>query len=240
MRALRLLPLLAALGPLGACDRELPAAEYGERLFSDHTVSTSNFNRFSCATCHSVEAGAPAVVPGRLDAGYNLANAAGRQGFWGGYETTLLDAINTCVERFMGGRTLEPGDDAARGLYAYLDAHSPEPTPPALPFTLVRDVTPLGDLAGDAARGSDLYKKACARCHGEAHTAEGRLTTRATRVPEDTLAMFPDQGRAIVVEKVRHGKFFNIAGAMPLYSAEALSDQQLADILAYLGLPPKP
>jgi thiosulfate dehydrogenase len=40
---------------------------------------------------------------------------------------------------------------------------------------------------------------------------------------------------------VRHGKFYNVGGNMPLFSLEALSDAQLGDILAYLegfGLPP--
>jgi thiosulfate dehydrogenase len=48
--------------------------------------------------------------------------------------------------------------------------------------------------------------------------------------------MFGAQSRAVVVEKVRHGKFFNLAGVMPFYAAETLSDAELADILAYLGL----
>jgi thiosulfate dehydrogenase len=39
----------------------------------------------------------------------------------------------------------------------------------------------------------------------------------------------------VVVEKVRHGKFFNIGGMMPLYSVETLTDQQLADIVTFLG-----
>jgi thiosulfate dehydrogenase len=38
------------------------------------------------------------------------------------------------------------------------------------------------------------------------------------------------------VEKVRHGRFFNIGGVMPFYTAEALSDQTIADILSHMGL----
>jgi thiosulfate dehydrogenase len=56
-------------------------------------------------------------------------------------------------------------------------------------------------------------------------------------IPEDTEKVFPaSQVRAVVVEKIRHGKFFNIGGIMPLYSAEAITDQEIADILAYIGL----
>jgi thiosulfate dehydrogenase len=39
-----------------------------------------------------------------------------------------------------------------------------------------------------------------------------------------------------VVEKIRHGKFYNIGGTMPLYSVEAISDQEIVDALTYLGL----
>src|SRR6185503_13183616 len=40
----------------------------------------------------------------------------------------------------------------------------------------------------------------------------------------------------VVIEKVRHGRFFNIGGEMPLFSEEALSDDDLGALLAYLEL----
>jgi cytochrome c peroxidase len=110
--------LAAALLPTAACDREVPAAELGRALFADPALSTSPFKTFSCQTCHVVEEGAPAVVPGRFDAGYNLAGAPSRGGWWGGYAPTLLDAINLCVVQFMGGRALTPEKDEARQLDA--------------------------------------------------------------------------------------------------------------------------
>lgn len=55
-------------------------------------------------------------------------------------------------------------------------------------------------------------------------------------IPEDTLKVFPDSARTVVVEKIRHGKFFNVGGNMPLYPAESISDQEIADVLSYLGL----
>jgi thiosulfate dehydrogenase len=64
----------------------------------------------------------------------------------------------------------------------------------------------------------------------------GRLSSRVSIIPEDTIALFPTNARAVVVEKVRHGKFFNIGGVMPLYSAEAITDQEIVDVLVYLGL----
>jgi thiosulfate dehydrogenase len=231
-----LVALLPALAALAACDREVPAADVGQRLFKDHKISTSPVNQFSCAMCHAVEVGQPAVIPGRLDSGYNLANAAGRTGFWGGYETTLLAAINTCLDRFMGGRVLKADEPDARALYDFLLANSPALSSPPLPFTVVRMVKSLAEITGDAGRGAIIWKGACYRCHGEIHTGEGRASGRASLVPEASIIAFKDQAREAVVEKVRHGRFFDLAGTMPLYSVEALSDEQLADMLAYLGL----
>ena len=42
--------------------------------------------------------------------------------------------------------------------------------------------------------------------------------------------------RDVTVEKIRHGRFFNISGIMPFYTVEAISDQTVADLLAYMGL----
>jgi thiosulfate dehydrogenase len=220
-----------------ACgDRQVPASELGQDRFSDPKVSTSRFNAFSCATCHVVDAAAGPVVSGRLDPGYNLAGAATRGSWWGGGEISLLDAINVCVREFMGGRSLTRDEDAARELDAYLEAHPSSAAAGPAPFTVVRAVGPLADVAGDATRGHDAYHQACGRCHGELHTAAGHLPGVAVKIPDETVLNFPGQGRDVTVEKVRHGRFFNVGGLMPFYSAEAMSNQTLADIMAYMGL----
>ena len=40
----------------------------------------------------------------------------------------------------------------------------------------------------------------------------------------------------LIIEKVRHGQFFGVGGNMPLFSTEALKDEDLGAILTYLGL----
>lgn len=212
-----------------------PAAEVGAQNFKSTEVSTSPFNLFSCATCHEV------VAPGeptssRILPGYNLYDTVRREAWWGGFEHRLLDAINVCVEDFMGGAKLKPEQESARTLFEYLAANSGDDPLPPLPFTVVLDATALPQLQGDAQRGEDVYRRACAYCHGQPHTGEGQISARASIVPESTVSRFPDQPRAAVVEKVRHGRYFNIGGVMPLYSLEVLSDQELADILVYVGL----
>lgn len=235
LRTVLRLPLLVWLGAVACGDRDVPAAELGERLFRDPKVSTSPFNAFACAHCHAADPTQPAVVPGKADSGYNLGNSVGRPSWWGGYEVRLLDAINVCVDRFMGGRKLRAEDAVARQLYAFLEERSPEPMSPAARLTIVRNVTDLAEVTGDAARGASLYNRACHRCHGGLHTGAGRLGPLSTTIPESVLETFPaDKLRAVVVEKIRHGRFFNIGGVMPFYSAETMTDAEVADILAYM------
>lgn len=229
--------MVAALAGVSGCgDRAVDAALFGKRVFADPGLSTGPFNRTSCATCHTVQEGAGAVVSGRHDPGFNLANTVGRASWWGGEATRLLDAVNICLEQFMGGRKLAPEDEAARQLYAYLDEHSPDVGLPAAPLTIVRVVTGLRELVGDAGRGRRVWEGACSRCHGAAHTGRGRIALNVSIVPEETQRAFPDEAREVVVEKIRHGRFLGIGGFMPFYAREVLSDEQIADLLAYLGL----
>jgi thiosulfate dehydrogenase len=222
---------------LSACGAPTPA-EAGLGAFLDPSVSTSPLNRWSCATCHTVGVRtAPRIDEtreGPLLPGADLAQAPLRGGWWGGDRKRLLDAMNVCVRDFMGGAPLTSDDQRARALEAYL--LSVPGTPAPWPLTIVKNVDALDGRAGDASRGRDAYRRACAGCHGAPHTGEGRSDVRTSIVPEDTLRAFPNEARAVVVEKVRHGRYFNIGGRMPPYSLEALGDGDLADILAFLGL----
>lgn len=231
--------VLAALVAVGTgCGGDEPetAAEYGERLFNDSRLSSSEFNSFSCATCHAVT---PTPAAGRLDSGYSLYDVAFRERWWGGYETRLLDAVNFCYVSFMRGVQPLPEDSPqSRALYEYLVSISPNrPTEPR-PFTVVKDITEVP--RGSAGRGGEVYRAACQGCHGEPHTGTGRLTDDASLLPEvtaDYARLFPGVPPALVViEKVRHGPFFKVGGTMPLYSQEALSDEDLGALLAFLGL----
>jgi thiosulfate dehydrogenase len=215
------------------------ATDYGKSLFSDVTVSPAKSNVFACSTCHDTTATATRVRPG-----YTLFDSTTRPTWWGGFETTLIDAINVCVTNFMeqGGKPLDAGDDKARGLYAYLMSISPDPSPPAWLLTVVKTIVDVP--SGDPNAGQQLWKSTCQTCHGDPHTGNGRLSMNVSLVPDDSIANHgtdPKTGaRPIVIEKVRHGKFYNVGGVMPLFSVEALSDAQLGQILGYLeqfGLP---
>ncbi len=236
MNARRLVTLvvLAAAG----CTVEQSAAEYGEALFADPAVAGSSRNTFACATCH--QTGATDDLS-RIDSGANLRGVAARASFWGGQELRLLDAVNACLIFFMRApRPLDEDDLDGHALAAYLESITPSGSPTdTLPFTVQENVLDF-PVGGDAARGAVAYDAACGNCHGALHTGSGGLlgATSRTILPELTdeyATLFPGfDPRLVVTEKVRHGRFFDIGGAMPLYSLEALDDATLADILAHV------
>lgn len=226
---------LAALS-LGACGPQ-SAAERGQALFSDPAFSPSPSNLFSCATCHAASPQSAADRQALRLAGGSLAGVVQRSALWCGRYPYLLDAVNTCLTTFMRGAALTADDPDGRALLGYLQT-LPASAAPRPACTVVRtiDSTYLSGLPrGDAARGAAVYTAACALCHGQRGSGEGRLGARVSRVPDDTVATF---GRgtapAVVAEKIRHGKFYGIGGDMPPYTLETLSDAELADILSYL------
>ncbi|MFO0550534.1 MAG: c-type cytochrome [Polyangiaceae bacterium] len=214
------------------------AAEHGAELFQDPTLTGVERNTFSCATCHAAHADDAGDT---ILAGAPLAGATLRPSYWGGKELTLLGAVNDCRYYFMLADTPWAGDETeAEAIYAYLESLEDGGDATAQPFTIAPIVNPE---AGDATRGAGVYENACASCHGAKSTGAGALADTAPKLPDATLAAHPspdysDEDRRLVfVEKTRHGTFFGYGGQMPPFSEELLSDQDLADLLTYLGVP---
>jgi thiosulfate dehydrogenase len=212
--------------------RTRTAEERGAALFADARISANAFNPFSCATCHATSD----VADGRLLPGGSLAGVTARTSFWGGQETSLLESVNVCLRSFQSdAKGLAAEDDRAASLYAYLVSLKGPSTP--VPFTVVEVIADVPN--GDASRGAAVWEAACASCHGARHTGAGRLSEIVTIVPEATIAEHVPKGddvRLIVIEKIRHGSFLGYSGRMPPFSIETLNDQQLGDVLAFLGL----
>jgi thiosulfate dehydrogenase len=234
--------LATACGDPETVEVERSAIEHGRALLVDPTLGGgSSDNRLACATCHAERADeASARLPGAP-----LAGAIARPSYWGGAELTLLGAINQCRYYFMFADVPWTGDEVeARAIYAYLASIADGDTA-AQPFT-IGEVEVLA--AGDAERGADVYAAACASCHGDAYTGLTGGTLRdvpsAPVLPQQTLAEHPlseytpEERRLVFVEKTRHGTFFGYGGQMPPFAIERLSDADLADVLAHLGLDP--
>lgn len=229
---------LMGAGALAACQQgPVPAADYGERLFHDARLSGSQYNAYSCDTCHATTPEPPAGA--RLSGG-TLHGVAARVSFFGGAQPDLLSAVNVCFTRFMRAPEELPRDsDASRALYEYLLRLTPSREPlPARPFTVVAQVTEVP--RGDAGRGQAVWKAACQGCHGDARDGRGRIAQDAVSIP-DAVATYPQEfpgvsPALVVTEKVRHGRFFGIGGTMPPFSREVLSDEDVGALLAYLEL----
>jgi thiosulfate dehydrogenase len=207
------------------------ATDHGRALFHDPAASPSVSNTFSCATCHPSD-----VAEARAFSGASLAGATARTTLWGGQENDLLRSINDCRSYFMDAASPWTVDDEdAKDMYAYLLSLAPGSSD-AQPFT---KVITIGDVpAGDAAIGATVFSETCKTCHGSLHDGVGKLASFIPSLPDDTVNSHAALGapavRLVFIEKVRHGAFVS-SGSMPPFSREALSDEELGALLAYLG-----
>jgi len=229
---------LVACGSSGSGAEETPQTpvEQGESLFASRKLSPSSINLFSCSTCHDAQpSGSTRIKPGAPLAGATL-----RPLFWGGQENDLLLSLDACRTIFMNARDpLAVDDPQADALYAYLESLEPgDPQP--IPFSVVRDIADIP--RGDAARGQQVFERACATCHGTMHEGVGRLGLRVPVLPEQTLEAHPAPTysprvqRLVFIEKTRHGAFLGYGGYMPPFSTEVLPDAVLSDLLEGLGV----
>lgn len=228
--------LLAAALAAAACTSEISGPERGRELFRSTELSPSSLNVFACATCHTARAG-DEVSDG--DPGYRLFGVTRRARFWGGDYDSPREAVDACLTFFMKGKALDPEDEDFHALFEYLVSISPDSAPSdPLPFSVVETVQDVD--RGDPGRGQAVYERSCGRCHGAAFTASGSILRTEINLPGVT-ETYPDDfpgvdPSLVVIEKVRHGRFFNVGGDMPLFSLEAMSDADLGALLAYLEL----
>jgi thiosulfate dehydrogenase len=229
-------PLLLLL-TAAACGGDISGAERGAELFESSDLSPSDLNVFSCATCHATDA----VGSGPTDGspGYRLIGVAARSRYWGDDYSTMVDAVDACLVFFMKAEPVVAEDDDFHALYEYLLSITPDgSSDQPFPFTVVENVEDVP--RGDAGRGEEVYQRACQRCHGDAFSADGSILREKVNLPgvtEGYAADFPGvEPSLVVIEKVRHGRFFDIGGEMPLFSQEAMSDDDLGALLAFLEL----
>lgn len=227
--------LVAATLFLLACSgKEEDPVERGRKLFSSTELSPSSLNAYSCASCHDTQPNPFLRRPGT-----NLAGATLRSSFWGGQENDLLRSLNACRNYFMlANEPLDASDEDAQALFEFLKSLEPGDSK-SVPFELVKIIDdPLA--RGDVDKGRQVYSSACASCHGTVHTGVGRISTRVSILPEDTLVEHAEYSarvqRLIFIEKIRHGRFYGYGGEMPPFSLQILSDGDVSDVLEFLGI----
>ncbi len=207
------------------------AASYGEadagrKVFNDAGIGTRGV---SCAHCHATVEDENAG-DGLVRAGHTLFGVA-KRGYWRGDTkrksfATLNEAVDECVKLFMGTDGLEGADKIT--LAAYLKSLSPKKKArPDLDTGLVpnNDYDRPEFRGGDADRGRPLFFAACHSCHpnGGAGIAP---TLEKSSVAD--IAKKVREGNGLLRGSRQPGQW------MPSFGRERLTDQQVADIAAFI------
>jgi thiosulfate dehydrogenase len=240
---------VVSLSACGDTERLAPLAERGAALASDARVTRSQYNAFTCLTCHPVAAGSQGA---RLLPGAPLQGVTRRPTYWGGEVTHLREAVERCWTGFMRGVSTDLDGPDGQALGAWLESISPADSTTgtaAVAMSWPRVVRDPGD-GGDRTRALALWGRGCASCHGAFETGVGRISPLASVLPRDTLAEHCDDDlaivgytdrqayiRAIMTEKTRHGSFLGYAGVMPPFANEALSDAEMRDLASLFRCP---
>lgn len=211
---------------------ERTAVERGSELFRTKGAGTSA-GFYACATCHDDGTKTP------FKPGATLAGATGRASYWGGAETDLLRAINACRYFFMQAPAAWTRTDPdARAMFAWL-ATLDGPAD-SVAFTVPQSESDVPN--GDSVRGAAVYDGACRPCHGTSNDGAGKLSGSIPALPGEAYGALVRYGfdpykiRLSFIEKTRHGAFVGLTGVMPPFSVEAMSDEDLGHLLAFLRL----
>jgi cytochrome c553 len=205
------------VAPAGPAEKPSPTTRAGEQFFFNRTVGPG---KIACADCHAITSPALGPTDDLIRAGHNLTDAFGRGSWWNGHVTTDCgEAAEVCYKRFQGGSEM---DGVARvSLVMFMKSHSVTVSSPILVLRVPPGRAPINE--GDAARGHDLFRRACGVCHGEGGTGAGGDLASSTKSPRE------------IADVVRTGE-----GRMPLFQGDLLTDEQVADLATYAwSLQPK-
>jgi len=172
-------------------------------------------NRLRCTSCHLEDGTRSTAMPWLATAARYPRVRARR-----GSEETLAQRVNECVARSLAGRMLPEEGSAMRDMLAYLETLRTAPRPAGV--DTVR-------LTGEPAAGRRGFTGVCARCHG----AQGEGTPLAPAVwGRNSYSVGAGLARQTVLATF-------LRQNMPVDHAVTLSDQQAADIAAYVLTKPR-
>jgi mono/diheme cytochrome c family protein len=183
-------------------------------------------NTFACATCHALSEPA---ADGLTRPGHPIGDAARRPSFKNGQLDSLLDAVNSCRQEWMGAPAYASDDMRWLALETFLSDQAGDAEAPALSFTIADPPATLP--AGDAVAGETTFNRTCTVCHGQS----GVGTERAPAI-----AGTPVDGDFIALKVRRSGNPDSavypdlVPGRMPFWAPDRLSDAELADVTAFL------
>jgi mono/diheme cytochrome c family protein len=212
------LVLLAAV--LSACADDLPD---GEMVFRSRVADG---NTFTCATCHAVT---ETDADGLRRPGHPIGDAAARPTYKNGKYSSMLDAVNTCLDEWMGAETWSADDSRWVALRGWLEGLAPRTSAPALEFAIVK--APSAVSGGDPVAGHALFDRSCAVCHGLGGAGTERGPSITGRGYETDF----------VAERIRTSgapdsrAYAGLTGGrMPFWAADRLTDAEVLDLAEYV------
>jgi mono/diheme cytochrome c family protein len=169
--------------------------------------------KVACADCHLIADPRQAVPDDLIRPGHNLFDAFGRGTWWNGRVTTDCgEAAEVCFKRFMGGEELD--GRARTALVLFMKGRA---APVSNPMILHRVPPGRAEVSqGDAARGRDLFRRACAICHSAGDGPAGPDLAASSMTARE------------IADVVRTGR-----NRMPLFQGDVLSDADVADLAVY-------
>ena len=220
-------------------------AKMGRELFSDPsfggTLDPAKVSGLSCSDCHADfdEATNP---DGRIRAGHSIVGVPHRGTAKGGMITADIFARAAggggfCYQHFLQkipSNKVDPTaipEEQAEALMAYFGHVSGDNKGPQFQITMLdKDAASAAAdkiiaMKGDVQRGWKLYAQACNVCHPTA-TKPGIGSQLVKRRPPRDLEKRKHQ----IAAYVRKGGF-----TMPFFSEDRLSDQEIADIVAFIA-----
>ncbi len=192
-------------------------------------------NQSRCSTCHSDDGTATGY------SGHTFQNIAYKDNYKGG-AADLLGGVNACVTGWMAGEALTAESPEYLGLVEFMQSISDpaETTPnPIMPEVLADEAAYEAAYGGgDATAGAALFTTACGGCHG------GALVVGSVAAPGAPMVSMATAGR--IAQQVRTSgpppsgmsdAMDTTPGPMPFFELDELSQQELADIIAFIKAP---
>lgn len=183
-------------------------------------------NTFTCNTCHTVNS----VTASFRTPGHDITNAAFRTSYKNGEITELRDAVNSCIEHWMAGEPISSTDILWRRLSSWLE----EMIPSNIDNLVYNIIQPPTDLSGgDVVRGMSVFNQTCAGCHG----IDAVGTTKGPSLAGSSLSEETIARRVRTSGPINNGEIYDglTGGRMPFWAEDKLSDDELRDIIAFIG-----
>lgn len=203
-------------------DPETYYIQYGKELF-DETASAlpeNTGNELACASCHA---------DGDVSTTISMVGVTHKYPGWRGRENTIFtleDRINGCFKRSMNGKELDYDGEEMNAMMAYLQYVSEDTTEEEADEWLGNEA--MEEVPEpDVDRGEELFEeKSCVNCH--ASDGSGRGMTSGPALWGD--GSFNDGAG---LNRLSDNAGF-IKNYMPKFAPGTLTDQEAADLAAYI------